>query len=166
MARIPRIRSIDANHCFATWDRVLLQIWRGEATLEAAKALQGIGAAFIKECAGQSCNSLSIVESTSPPPADKVRPVLSACYRDFAPNMRHQFFVAEGSGFRVALVRGVGLAVSALAPRLLPFKFASSIEEAARAMEPMLSQTSGGAAGLEAAVEQLRQELNNVSHSQ
>jgi hypothetical protein len=45
-----------------------------------------------------------MVESTSPPPNDKVRGPMSAVYRDAAPFMKEQIVVAEGSGFRPALV--------------------------------------------------------------
>lgn len=156
----PRIRSIDRNHCVATWDRVLIQVWRGEATLEAAQELLQLGRAFLLENRDQGCCSLSIVESRSPPPTEKVRPILSACYRELAPGMRHQIFVAEGSGFRSALVRGVGLTVSTFAPSLLPFKFAASVDEAAATIAPQLTPKAGGAEGLKAVVASLRVHLD------
>jgi hypothetical protein len=158
-----RIRGIDENHCFATWERVLIQIWRGEATLEAAQELLKISRAFLSEISGQSGNSLSIVESRSPPPTDKVRPVLTACYRELAPATRNQIFVAEGSGFRSALIRGVGLTVSTFAPSLLPFKFAASVDEAAITIAPSLSPKSGGAEGLKQTIGSLRVKLDELS---
>jgi hypothetical protein len=81
-------------------------------------------------------------------------------YRELAPGMRHQLFVAEGSGFRAAIVRGVGLAVSALAPSLLPFKFASSAEDAANTIAPCLSIYAGGAGGILEALAVLRARLD------
>jgi hypothetical protein len=157
----PNVRNIDVNHCIATWDRVLIQVWRGEATTEAAQVLMKAGRLFLAEHPGVQCNSLSIVESRSPPPNDKIRQALSACYRDFAPRMKHQIFVAEGSGFRSALVRGVGLTVSTFAPSLLPFKFAASVDEAAMVIAPSLSTTAGGAEGLKGAVRSLRDKLDH-----
>jgi hypothetical protein len=74
--------------------------------------------------------------------------------------MRHQIFVAEGSGFRSALVRGVGLTVSTFAPSLLPFKFASSVDEAAVIIASQLSPKAGGAEGLKTAVAGLRVQLD------
>jgi hypothetical protein len=156
----PDVRSIDHDHCIAAWDRVLIQVWRGEATLEAAQSLLKIGKVFLTQHPGYPCNSLSIVESRSPPPNDKVRQLLSACYRELAPGMRHQIFVAEGSGFRAALVRGVGLTVSTFAPSLLPFKFAASVDEAAITIAPGLSVKAGGADGLRSAVAGLRVKLD------
>jgi hypothetical protein len=157
---IPEIRNIDQNHVVATWDCVLLQLWRGEATARAMQGLREAGRALLAAHPGRACCSLSIIEPSSPPPSDHVRPVLSAVYRELGPGMRHQLFVAEGSGFRSALVRGVGLAVSALAPSLLPFKFASSIVDAAETIVPSLSARSGGAPALLEAVSFLRTRLD------
>lgn len=159
----PLLRTVDRNHAVATWDRVLLQVWRGEVTPQAVQQLLEVGQQLIREHPGQRCSSLSVVESASPPPNERVRPLLSACYRELAPGMRLQLFVAEGSGFRAALVRGVGLAVSAFAPSLLPFKFASTIREAAVAIAPHLSQRAGGSDALVEAVANLRAQLD--SHS-
>ena len=128
--------------------------------MDAATELGKVGRIFLTEHPGVPCNSLSIVESRSPPPSDGVRKALSACYRDFAPRMKHQIFVAEGSGFRSALVRGVGLTVSTFAPSLLPFKFAASVDEAAMTIAPSLSIKPGGADGLKAAIESLRIQLD------
>jgi hypothetical protein len=159
----PNVRGIDQNHCFAIWERVLIQIWRGEATLEAAQELLKLSKVFLTENAGQLGNSLSIVESRSPPPSDKVRPVLSACYRELAPATRNQIFVAEGSGFRSALIRGVGLTVSTFAPSLLPFKFAASVDEAAITIAPSLPPRSGGAEGLKLTITKLRARLDDLA---
>lgn len=156
----PLIRTVDRNHAVATWDRVLLQVWRGVVTPEAVQELLAVGRALIREHPGQRCSSLSVVESVSPPPNERVRPLLSACYRELAPEMRLQLFVAEGSGFRAAIVRGVGLAVSTFAPSFLPFKFASSVREAAVAIEPQLSARAGGSEALIEAVADLRAKLD------
>ena len=163
MSTLPRVRGIDQNHCFATWERVLIQIWRGEATAEAAQELLTLSRAFLTEIGGEVGNSLSIVESRSPPPTDKVRPLLTACYRELAPVTRNQIFVAEGSGFRSALIRGVGLTVSTFAPSLLPFKFAASVDEAAITIAPSLSPKSGGAEGLKKVIADLRRKLDDLS---
>jgi hypothetical protein len=151
----PQIRHITPEHVFATWDRVLLQIWRLEVTQEAIDSLNKIGRAFVYE-SKEPVSSLSIVESTSPPPSDKLRGALSTFYRDLAPRMKEQIVVAEGSGFRSALVRSVGLALSAIAPNSLPFKFVGGVDEAAALIRPHLSPTAGGVEGLQRAIKDLR----------
>lgn len=156
----PDIRSLDQNHVIAIWDRVLLQVWRGEATPRAVQALGDAGRALLAAHPGARCCSLSIIEASSPPPSEQVRPLLSKVFRELAPGMQHQLFVAEGSGFRSAIVRGVGLAVSAIAPSLLPFKFASNVEDAAGTIAPCLTPLAGGVAGALSAVALLRSRLD------
>jgi hypothetical protein len=161
---LPIVRSIDDGHVVATWDRVFIQIWRGEATPRAVDAMANAGRVWLRELAGNPGSSLSIVESTSPPPNERARPLLSAFYRELSPHVRHQLFVAEGSGFRVALVRGVGLAVSTLAPSFLPFRFVSTVPEAAGLLTTVLSQAAGGATAVVEAVADVRAKLEQ-SHS-
>jgi len=154
------IKSAEPTHIFGTWDRVLLSLWRGAASSEAATNLLKVGREFVAKSPQRPLNFLSIIESRSPPPSDKVRKELSACFRELAPAMKHQIFVSEGSGFRGALVRGVGLTVSTLAPSLLPFKFASSLDEAAITIGRDLSPAAGGAEALKTTVAGLRRALD------
>jgi hypothetical protein len=154
----PVIKIIEPNYCIATWDRVLLQIWRLEVTADAVENLRRIGRAFVLE-SKQPVSSLSIVESTSPAPSDKLRSALSGFYRDLAAQMKEQIVVAEGSGFRSALVRSVGLALSAIAPKSLPFKFVGGVEEAALLIRPHLTPAAGGAAGLQQAIKDVRAKM-------
>lgn len=150
------VRSVNATHVIATWDRVLIQLWRGEVTLADAEKLLALGREFIATSDSHPLNILTIIESRSPAPTQKVRSVLSACFAEFAKTTQHQFFVSEGSGFRAALIRGVGLTVSTLAPSLLPFKFATSLDEVAVTIGPHISVAAGGAEGLKRAVADLR----------
>ena len=154
----PKILISDSAYCIATWDRVLLQIWRQEVTAEAVENLRRIGKAFVYE-SREPVSTLSIVESTSPAPSDKLRGALSAFYRELAPQMKEQIVVAEGSGFRAALVRSVGLALSAVAPKSLPFKFVGGVEEAAILIRPHLSANAGGVAGLQEAIKSVRDQM-------
>ena len=155
---VPQIRALDPQHCVATWDRVLLQIWRREVTQEAVLKLRAVGEQFSAEIR-EPLSMLSIIEPTSPPPSEKLRTSISEFYRELAPRMKEQIIVAEGSGFRVALVRSVGLALSAIAPRSLPFRFVGSVTEASRMIEPHLSPRSGGAEALQRAIHAARAQI-------
>jgi hypothetical protein len=73
--------------------------------------------------------------------------------------MKEQIVVAEGSGFRSALVRSIGVALSAISPKSLPFKFASGMDEASLLIRPHLSRSAGGAEGLKRALADLRTQL-------
>jgi hypothetical protein len=154
----PKIRVVDRDHCVATWDRVLLQIWRLEVTAAAVDNLYKIGRLFVSEHQ-VPLNMLTIVEATSPAPSDKVRASLSTFYRELSPNMKEQIIVAEGSGFRAALVRSVGIALSTIAPRSLPFKFVGSVDEAAAMIRPHLGPSSGGIEGLHQAIREVRAKM-------
>jgi hypothetical protein len=161
----PVIHAIDERHVVATWDRVFLLLWRGDATAEAVENMARVAAAWVREQEMGTSTVLSVIESRSPPPNDRVRPLLMAFYRDLAPMMRRPLIVAEGSGFRGALVRGVGTAVSALAPSLLPFQFPASVNDAAAIIAPSLSPRSGGVTALVEAVGYIRGRLDQLSPS-
>jgi hypothetical protein len=150
------VRTVDHDYALATWDQVLIQLWRGPMTSAAMNELRVQAKRFQTESRGPIC-SLSVVERRSPPPSDELRRALSAFYRENASAMAQQVVVAEGGGFRSALVRGVGIALSALAPKMLPFKFVPEVADAAKLISPHLSPKSGGSNGLLKAVEFLRQ---------
>ena len=130
-------------------------IWRREVTLEGVAELRKIGNNFTQSMKLPCC-CLTIVQSTSPPPSDKVRGPYAAFHREIAPSMKEQIVVAEGSGFRSALVRSIGVALSTISPKSLPFKFASGLEEAAVIIQPHLSPAAGGAEGLKRALSEVR----------
>ena len=155
------VHRLDQSYGLATWDRVLIQLWRGPATLAAAESWFELGKKFWSESGGQPCSNLSIVESNSPPPADKVRQALSAAFDGLAAHMRHQIVVAEGSVARSALVRGVGLTLSNFSSSSLTLKVAVSLDEAAMTLAPDLSPEAGGAPGLKAAVAALRARISS-----
>ena len=156
------VHNIDHGYGLATWDRVLIQLWRGPATLESTKLWLEVGEKLLRDSGSHLCSSLSIVSSGSPPPTNKVRLAMSASFRGLAPRMRHQIVVAEGSEFRSALVRAVGLTLSTFSSSSLPLKFAMSLDEAALTIAPDLSPSSGGSDGLKSAVSTLRSQVDRV----
>lgn len=150
------LRVVTAGHVVATWDRVFINIWRGETTPSAVAQMADAARGWLREMVGKPCRILAVIERGAPPPDERARALLSAFFRESSASMGQPLFVAEGSGFRIAWVRGVVLAVSALAPSLLPFQFASTLPEAGAQLEPLLTPEAGGAAGLVEAVEQCR----------
>ena len=154
----PHICWVDTHYCVATWDRVLIQIWRLEVTAEAVQNLRRIGKQFVAETSGP-LSMLSIVEASSPPPNEPLRAALSAFFRELAPRMELQIVVAEGSGFRAALVRSVGVALSAIARGALPFKFCGHVADAAALIRPHLSPSAGGAEALLGAIHDVRAKI-------
>ncbi|AKF04803.1 hypothetical protein [Sandaracinus amylolyticus] len=156
-------RTLDADHCLATWDRVLIQVWRGPMTMENLAGLERVARSFLAEQpAGAKVSTISIIERTSPPPTDEVRKGMSRVYRDLTSSMDHAIIVPEGGGFRAAIVRGVGVALSSLSPKALPFKFVDTIRSAAVMVAPQLTPGAGGAGELEAAIERVRAKVAGV----
>ena len=69
---------------------------------------------------------ISVIERSSPAPSDTVRRELATWSRDVVTKLAVAAMVAEGGGFKNALVRGVGVALTLLAPHKVPFKFAGT----------------------------------------
>jgi hypothetical protein len=150
--------TIDANHCVATWHQTVVEIWRGPASVEGANIMVQTCQKLIANGKG-SVTFIAILERTSPPPEQPVRTVLARWSRDVVPLLAVATMVSEGSGFRAALVRGVGLALTALVPHKVPFKFCSDVEEAVLKLAPALPPRAGGSAGLRSAIEIIRAKM-------
>jgi hypothetical protein len=101
-------------------------------------------------------SSLFIVERGSPTPDDESRKNLAAFSRDVVSRMGISVIVAEGGGFRSALVRAVGVTLTTILPHSSKFRFVNDVASAVRLIEPHLELGSGGAQGLLAAAEELR----------
>jgi len=147
---------MDKDHCVALWDRVLIQIWHLATTASAVAQLEQIARGYIAQV-NSPISSIAIVERSSPPPGDEVRALLSKFYRDLAPQMSQQIVVADGGGFRGAIVRAVGLTLSTLSPATLPFRFVGSVSEATALVAPFLSPKAGGEPALRRTLEDVRE---------
>src|SRR5271155_790552 len=101
----------------------------------------------------------SIVEPSSPPPNDKARAELARFSREIVPGMAAAIIVGEGGGFRASLVRAVGVTLTTLMPNRVPFKFPSSVDDAAILIAPHLSVGAGGVPGFRRALADARAEF-------
>jgi hypothetical protein len=132
----------DDAHVVATWQRILILVWRGAPTASASARVNALAAAFVA-ASPLPATSLWVVEAKSPP-GDAARKNLAAYSRDLVAQMRLAVVVAEGSGFRGALVRGVGAALTSILPHRSRFKFVDDVAAAAELMAPHLAAGSGG----------------------
>lgn len=155
------IRHLEPGYCIATWDGVLIQIWRGPATLERTQKWQEIGRSFLSERSGTVCSSLSIVDSRSPAPSEKVRLAMATSFNALAAGMRRHIVLGDGSALRSSLVRGVGLTLSLFSSAPLRLEFPASIDEAALILAREMSPDAGGVEALKAAVSRLRSHLDD-----
>jgi hypothetical protein len=152
------IHAIDADRCVGTWDRTVIQIWRRVAAPDAVAELNSISSRLLSE-EGGPVTCLFVVEASSPPPNDGARKELARFSRDIVRLMALAVIVAEGGGFRAALVRGVGIALTTLMPHRVPFKFVNTVDEALVLLKPHLSQATGGTEALRRALAEMREQL-------
>jgi hypothetical protein len=149
------VRAEDADHCIAVWNRTLIQLWRFATSGPAVSGMNRIARALLAE-EGGPVTSIGIVEPTSDVPGAEARAELARFSRDFASRMALAVMVAEGGGFRGAIVRSVGVALTRLAPHKVPFKFVDTVEQGAMALAPHLPEATGGPSALMRAIAELR----------
>src|SRR4051812_29303563 len=152
------VRVVDDIHVVGVWGATLIQIWRGAPTKALTLEANGIAEALIAS-SSVSVSSLFIVEARSPPPDDETRKALAAFSRDIVSRMSISVVVAEGGGFRSALVRGVGVALTMILPHSSKFKFVNDVSSGVQLIEPHLKPGSGGAKGLLDAAQGLRAKI-------
>lgn len=142
------------DHSLATWGPVVIDVWHGPVTpaehRKTADACEHVAASHPQGF------FISVVERDSPPPDEAARTALAKWSRDTVPKLAASAIVAAGGGFRAAMVRGVGVALTALMPHRVPFKFFGTVEEACYYIAQKLPPEAGGAAALREAVENLR----------
>lgn len=135
------------------WGNAFIQIWRGDTN---EFACQEVNRLARKMVAAGVRTSLFIVEPTSSPPRDEVRKLIAEFSKDIVSRMSLAVVVAEGGGFRSALVRGVGITLTRFLPHRSTFQFVNNIETGARLLAPHLPPKYGGQSQLLALVEELR----------
>jgi hypothetical protein len=158
------VRVVDEVHVVGVWGPTLIQIWRGAPTKALTTEANRIAEGLIAS-SSVPVSSLFIVEPASPPPDDETRKALAAFSRDIVSRMSVSVVVAEGGGFRGALVRGVGAALTMILPHASKFKFVNDVSSAVRLIEPHLVPGSGGAKGLLDAADELRAKIGRARAS-
>lgn len=150
------IHTMDNDHCVAVWEQTIIHLWRYQPTLRTVTAMSDVCKDLIaRKKTGITC--LSIVERTSAAPSGPTRDALATWTKECVVHMAEAVIVAEGSGFRSALVRGVGVALTAVMPNKVPFHIVATVEEGAPHLAPHLPANADGAAGLLRAVVKLRE---------
>ena len=152
------VRVVDDVHIVGVWGTTLIQIWRGAPTGILSAEVNRIARGMV-ESSVHPISSLFIVERGSPTPDDETRKNFAAFSRDIVSRMSISVVVAEGSGFRSALVRAVGVTLTTILPHSSKFRFVNDLASAVRLIEPHLKPGSGSAQGLTAAAEELRAKI-------
>jgi hypothetical protein len=154
------IRVADDAHVVATWGRTFIQIWRGPPTGKTSAKVNELATQFLAASAGPA-TSLFIVEAKSPSPDDETRKNFATFSRDIVSQMSLAVIVSEGGGFRGALVRAVGVALTTILPHRSNFKFVNDVDVAAQLLGPHLVPGSGGPAALARVTEEVRSHIGN-----
>lgn len=150
---------VDQDHVVATWGRTFIQIWRGPPTGKKAAKVNELASAFV-DSGSLPATSLFIVEAKSPSPDDETRQNFATFSRDIVGRMSLAVIVSEGGGFRGALVRAVGVALTTILPHRSNFKFVNDVETAAQLLGHHLPPGSGGPAAILRVVEEVRAKMN------
>lgn len=148
----------DEAHVVATWGRTFIQIWRGPPTAAASGRVNELARAFVA-ASSFPATSLFVVEAKSPAPDEATRKNFAAFSRDIVSRMKLSVVVSEGGGFRGALVRAVGAALTTILPHRSAFKFVNDVETAAELIGPHLLPASGGAEALLRVTERVRGQI-------
>lgn len=143
------------DHSLAIWGPVVIDVWHGAVTVAEQRLVYDACESAVARGKGDALY-LGVVERDSPPPNEQARSALARWSRDVVPKMSAAAIVAAGGGFRSAMVRGVGVALTALMPHRVPFKFFGTVEEGVIYLAPKLPATAGGTAAMREVVENLR----------
>ena len=131
---------------------------RGVATAEHI-VRSGEAARALRAAARTPVQLLLIVEPSSPAPTGKALEEFVKFSRDVVPKLSAAVAVAEGGGFRAAMMRSVAASIAMAMPKRLPYQFTGSVDQAAALLAPHLPAGCGGAAALERAVAAVRSKL-------
>jgi len=119
------------NHLIATWESVVIPVWRVETTMSGVLMLDKVF-----DAAAQQYPSgvflLTIVEPNAPVPTPDVRKAMALMLTKWASRLLVSAVVHEGTGFRAAMVRSVVIGVAMLTKLPFRHKVFSTIDEAAR----------------------------------
>lgn len=125
----PRIVSVNQHECIAMWNGVLVQIWRTGTPLASARAARAAARRMAEEHRGY-ITSIVIVEPTADMPDATARAELAGMAVDQATRMACVALVHEGTGFRVAVIRGVMTGLMLVAKHAFPHAVFANVDQA------------------------------------
>lgn len=147
--------SNDEAFCLATWHQTVFFVFRAVASVEQMKRVSAACQSLLENSRGP-VTCLAVVQRSSPPPVDVVRREMAIWSRNVVPKLAVAVIVAEGGGFRSALVRGVVVFLTTIVPHRVPFTLAASVAEAVEILAQYLPTASGGSTELSAEIARVR----------
>ena len=128
---LARIRVSTPDRLIATWQRVMILIWKVHTTMPGVDAAQRVYDAFAAEHPA-GIFLLTVVEQDAPMPSSEVRAALATFLSTGASQTLFSAVAHEGTGFQAASVRSVVTGLAMLAKLPYPHKVFASVEQAAR----------------------------------
>jgi hypothetical protein len=128
----------------ATWHNVLVHIQRGPTSPRSVPNLVAAASSILLK--HRTFVFVLIVEPQATPPDPVARKQLTEFLGTFRDSLLRSIVIPEGDGFRAAIVRGVGTAVSLLAPKSFSFSFCESVVDACTKLREVLEPVGGSPA--------------------
>ena len=153
------------DHLVATWQSVLILVWRDQTTLVGIKSAER----FYDSLAATNPGGvflLNIVEPGAPVPKAEVRAAMAAFLAKRANRMILSAVVHEGSGFHAAAVRSVVTGLALLTKLPYRHKVFATVEAAASWFAANSPVARGwGAVALSTAVAEVRMRASKAAHA-
>jgi hypothetical protein len=151
----PQVVSIGTDHCVATWQGFVIQIWRHGTSVEQARAVRAAARKLAQTREG-ALATIILIESGAAMPEAAARAELAGMAKDQATRMLRAAVAQEGRGFAAAAIRSIMIGMMLVAQNPFPHKVVASVGEACAwlATDPRLPRED--VAALAAVVEGLR----------
>jgi len=118
------------DYLFATWQHLMLAVWRGHTTMDGVREGQRVFHEHIKNHPG-GVLLLTVVEDGAPMPDADARNELGKLLQSGAGHTKKSAVVYEGEGFRAAAVRSVVTGILVFSKPPFPHKVFARVAEAA-----------------------------------
>ncbi len=127
----PLLLTCDGDHLTATWGPVFITLWKKEARVDAARAIQFALRDFAASTPTGRVACLTVIEAKAELPSKDARIAVANLLRFNAESIVCSLNVMEGEGFRAAAVRGVVTGISLVARQPFPHRTSASVALAA-----------------------------------
>jgi hypothetical protein len=127
MREAPQIEFVDEDHCIATWQDVLISIWRRNPSAERLEKLRQFSQRFTRR-SRTPISAIVVVEANCPVPDEAGRQHSIEFIRDLGNSgARGIVLVFEGSGFLAAASRAVMIGLMTGAHFAIPYKVVGTL---------------------------------------
>jgi hypothetical protein len=126
----PSVHAWTRDQVIATWESVIIVVYRFETTMSGAAAAQEVFDALAREHR-DGAFVLTVVEENAPMPTPEVRAMMARFLATRAPQIILSAVVYEGTGFRAAAVRSLVTGLALVSKLPYRHKVFATVDEAA-----------------------------------